>query len=400
MSSVSLEGGCADRRSTPWRCADRERFWVCELMSDAQQPPRDDFSAADDVVAGLLGHEQDDEDTAPPTRWQKILARMVTSRELVTFAVVIILFLFFTAGNPRFASANILIGIARRITPIGILSIGMTFLLIAGELDLSVGASFGFGTVLFGQLASEHHWDPWSSMAVVIAAGLLIGVFNGTVVTRLGVPSFIATLGMLAALRGAANAVTGGVQTFAKNTNQFFYHFFNGNFPGTRIPNLFLVMMILTLIAAVTLATTKFASDVYATGGNAEAARNNGIATRRVKMICFVLVGGLAGLAGSIQFGYIQYAPGNAGVGFELQVIAAAVIGGVGLFGGRGTILGSLLGAVILAELTSGLVMIGARDYWDGVAAGVVIVVAVALDELLRRGAARTLARASSAQRS
>jgi ribose transport system permease protein len=365
-------------------------------MSDANQPARDDFSAADDVVAGVLRREQDGEGIAPPTRWQKILARMVTSRELVTLAVVIILFLFFTAGNPRFASVNILIGIARRITPIGILSIGMTFLLIAGELDLSVGATFGFCSVLIGQLASERQWDPWLSMGIVIAAGLLIGVVNGTLVTRLGVPSFIATLGMLAALRGAANAVSGGVGTYAKGTDQFFYQFFNGNFPGTRIPNMFLVMLILTLIGAFILATTKFASDVYATGGNAEAARNNGIATRRVKMICFVMVGGLAGLAGAIQFGYIQYVPGNTGVGFELQVIAAAVIGGVGLFGGRGTILGSLLGAVILAELTSGLVMIGAKDYWDGVAAGVVIVVAVALDQLLRRGAARTLARASA----
>jgi ribose transport system permease protein len=367
-------------------------------MSD-KQPPRDDFSAADDVVAGVLQREQVEADVAPLTRWQKIMARMVTSRELVTLAVVILLFLFFTAGNPRFASVNILIGIARRITPIGILSIGMTFLLIAGELDLSVGASFGFTGVLVGQLASEQQWNPWLSMAIVVVVGLLIGALNGTLVTRVGVPSFIATLGMLAALRGAGNALSGGVQTYAKNTDQLFYHFFNGNFPGTRLPNMFLVMLVLTLIGAVVLATTKFASDVYATGGNAEAARNNGIATRRVKMICFVLVGGLAGVAGAIQFGYIQYVPGNAGVGFELQVIAAAIVGGVGLFGGRGTILGSLLGAVILAELTSGLVMIGARDYWDGVAAGVVIVVAVALDELLRSGVARTLARASSAQR-
>jgi len=369
-------------------------------MSDAKQTPRDDFSAADDVIAGVLRDEPYEPDRARLTRWQKILARMVTSRELVTLAVVIILFLFFTAGNPRFASVNILIGIARRITPIGILSVGMTFLLIAGELDLSVGANFGFCGVLIGELASERQWDPWLSMAIVIGVGLLIGAFNGTLVTRLGVPSFIATLGMLAALRGAGNALSGGVQTYAKNTDQLFYHFFNGNVPGTRIPNMFVVMLILVLIGAVILATTRFASDVYATGGNAEAARNNGIATRRVKMICFVLVGGLAGVAGSIQFGYIQYVPGNAGVGFELQVIAAAIVGGVGLFGGRGTIIGSLLGAVILAELTSGLVMIGARDYWDGVAAGVVIVVAVGLDELLRSGVARTLARASSAQRS
>src|SRR5262249_45611396 len=154
-------------------------------------------------------------DIAPLTRSQKVLARMVTSRELVTLAVVVILFLFFTAGSPRFASVNILIGIARRITPIGILSIGVTFLLIAGQLDLSVGAGLGFGSVLIGQLAGERHWDPWLSMAVVIAVGLLIGLVNGTLVTRLGLPSFIATLGMLAALRGAANAVSGGVGTYA-----------------------------------------------------------------------------------------------------------------------------------------------------------------------------------------
>jgi ribose transport system permease protein len=366
-------------------------------MSDVKQSRRDQFSAADDVVAGVLRREQEEEALAPPSPWHRVLARLVTSRELVTLAVVVILFLFFTAGNPRFASVNILIGIARRITPIGILGVGMTFLLIAGELDLSVGASFGFGSVLIGQLASERQWDPWLAMALVVVVGLLIGALNGTLVTRLGLPSFIATLGMLAALRGASNAVSGGVGTYAKNTDQFFYQFFAGNLPGTRVPNMFLVMLVLALIGAVVLATTRFASDVYSTGGNAEAARNNGIATKRVKMICFVMVGGLAGLAGAIQFGYIQYVPGNTGVGIELQVIAAAIIGGVGLFGGRGTILGTLFGAVILAELTSGLVMIGAKDYWDGVAAGVVIVVAVALDELLRRGVARTLARASSA---
>src|SRR5215831_15993048 len=117
-------------------------------MSDAKQLQRDDFSTADDIIAGVLRQEQDQGEIAPATRWQKILARMVTSRELVTLAVVIILFLFFTAGNPRFASVNILIGIARRITPIGILSVGITFLLIAGELDLSVGAAFGFTGVL------------------------------------------------------------------------------------------------------------------------------------------------------------------------------------------------------------------------------------------------------------
>lgn len=365
-------------------------------MADVAQAPQDDFNAADDVITDVLLQEQEQDDTPLPTRWQQVLGRIVSSRVLVTIGVAIILFIFFTIGNPKYASADISIGIARRITSLGILCIGMTFLLIAGELDLSIGANFGFCCVLMGQLASEQHRDPWLSMGLVILAGLFIGVINGTLVTRLGVPSFIATLGMFAALRGAANVISAGVGTLAKDTDQFFYTFFSGNFPGTRVPNMFVVMMILTVIAALVLASTKFGSDVYATGGNADAARNNGIATKRVKMICFMLVGILCGVAGAIQFGYIQYAPGNTGVGFELQVIAACVIGGVGLFGGRGTIFGSLFGAVILAELTSGLVMIGARDYWDGVAAGVVIVVAVALDTALRRGAASALARTTA----
>jgi ribose transport system permease protein len=361
-------------------------------MSNAAEP-RDSFSAADDVLTEVI--QQDETEDIEPTlpRWRVVLRRMVSSRELATLAVVIILFGFFTIGNPNFASANILIGIARRITPICILGIGMTFLLISGELDLSIGALFGFCTVLMGQLASEQGLDPWLSMGIVILVGLAVGAINGTLVTRLGVPSFIATLGMFAALRGLSFAISAGVGTSAKNTEQLFYELFSGNFMDTRIPNMFLVMVILTVIGAVVLAATKFGSDVYSTGGNATAARNNGIATKRVKLLCFMMIGVLCGIAGPIQFGYIQYAPAGTGAGFELQVIAACVIGGVGLFGGRGTILGTVLGAIILAELTSGLVMIGARDYWDGVAAGIVIVVAVGLDTLVRRGAARSLAR-------
>jgi ribose transport system permease protein len=362
-------------------------------MSKTTEPARDSFDAADDVVERALLQDEAADLKPVASGWQTVLGRFAGSRVLATLAVVILLFVFFTIGNPNYASANILIGIARRITPIGIMAVGMTFLLISGELDLSIGAIFGFCSVLMGQLASEQQWDPWLAMGIVILVGLFIGMLNGTLVTRIGLPSFIATLGMLAALRGASNAVSAGVGTYAKNVEQPFYEFFNGNFMDTRIPNMFLVMLVVTAIGSVILATTKFGSDVYSTGGNADAARNNGIATRRVKFICFMFTGALCGLAGAMQFAYLQYVPGNTGVGFELQVIAAVIIGGVGLFGGRGTVIGGLLGAIILAELTSGLVMIGVKDYWDGVAAGIVIVVAVALDTLLRRGAAHSLTR-------
>jgi ribose transport system permease protein len=366
-------------------------------MGSRAPAPDDRFAGVEDVLTAAL--ERDDEQAVRAvSRREALLGRLVARRELTTLVVCLLLFAFFTAGNPRYASPDILIGIARRIAPIGIMAVGMTFLLIAGELDLSIGAIFGFGAVLLGELASQEHRDPWLSSLVVLLVCTALGGVNAVLVTRFGLASFIATLGMLAGLRGASNAITGGVGTYAKDTDQLFYVIMSGNVPGTRIPDSFVIMAVIMAIGAVVLAATKFGSDVYATGGNAEAARNNGIRTRHVKFACFVLMGLLCGIAGVMQFGWLQYAPGNTGVGIELQVIAATIIGGVGLFGGRGTVLGSLLGGLILAMLTSGLVMIGMRDYWDGVAAGVVIVVSVGLEQLVRGGASRSLSQVVQAR--
>jgi ribose/xylose/arabinose/galactoside ABC-type transport system permease subunit len=155
---------------------------------------------------------------------------------------------------------------------------------------------------------------------------------------------------------------------------------------------MFVAMLVVMVIAAVLLARTKFGSDVYATGGNPSAARNSGIDTARIKFRCFVAMGGLCGLAAAILFGRIGLAPLSAGLNLELQVIAAIIVGGVGLFGGTGTIFGSFLGVLILSMMTSGLIQIGVRQYWDGVATGAIILVAVGLKLLVRRGAADRLA--------
>jgi ribose/xylose/arabinose/galactoside ABC-type transport system permease subunit len=153
-------------------------------------------------------------------------------------------------------------------------------------------------------------------------------------------------------------------------------------------------MLIVMLIGGIVLARTKFGSDVYATGGDVEAARNNGIDTKRVKLVCFVLMGGLCGLSAALLFGRVGLAPLSAGVNLELQVIAAVIIGGVALFGGRGTIFGSLIGVLILSMLTSGIILMGVRQFWDGVAAGAVILVAAGIDLLVRQGAGTRLSRA------
>jgi ribose transport system permease protein len=188
--------------------------------------------------------------------------------------------------------------------------------------------------------------------------------------------------------------MSGGIATAAVKTDLDFYRIFGGNIGDTRIPNIFVVMLIVAVIGGIVLSRTKFGSDIYATGGDVEAARNNGINTRRVKLLAFVTTGGLCGLAAALQFGRIGNAPFFAGSGFELQVIATIIIGGVGLYGGRGTIFGAIIGVAIYSMLASGLIIsLKIGGFWDGVATGLVILIAAGLDLVVRSNAARVLGR-------
>ncbi|MBV9355647.1 MAG: ABC transporter permease [Chloroflexi bacterium] len=324
-------------------------------------------------------------DSALPGPWPRRVQKALTNRDVVILLVCLALFAFFTALNPRMASPDTLLSIARRVAPLGVVAVGMTFLLIAGEIDLSIGGIYGFLMVLISIMIEKRHVDPWLSVAVVLALGVAFGSLNGWLVTRIGLPSFIATLGIWVALTGAADVLSGGIATSATNTSLSYYQFFGSNVPGTRVPTIFALMIVCALIGGVILATTRFGSDVYATGGDTEAARNNGIATARIKWLCFTMTGVLAAFASVLEFGRIANAPANGGTGFELQVIAGVIIGGVGLFGGRGTVFGSIVGIIILSMLASGLILIGVTQYWDGVASAIVILGAVGLDRLVRR---------------
>jgi ribose/xylose/arabinose/galactoside ABC-type transport system permease subunit len=243
--------------------------------------------------------------------------------------------------------------------------------------------------LLISIMIEKRNVDQWVAVAIVVILGLLVGSLNGFLVTRIGLPSFIATLGMWVGLHGAANVLSGGIATSATKTSLTYYQFFGSMVPGTRVPTIFALMLVVAIVGGLILARTKFGSDAYATGGNVEAARNNGIATERVKWLCFVGTGGLCAFAAIEEFGRIANAPFNAGTGFELQVIAAVIIGGVGLFGGRGSVFGSLVGVVILSSLASGLILMGVTQFWDGIASGAVILAAAGLDLILRRAGTR-----------
>lgn len=343
---------------------------------------------SDEILGRISRNETAVAPEAAPTTWLK---RIVTHRDFAILLVAIALFIFFTLGNHRFMNHYNLVDMARGASILGVLAVGMTFLFISGELDLSIGSHYGFLLILLSYQNETLHINPFIASFVVIAIGMGIGAINGFFVSKIGLPSFIMTLGMLALLRGATNAVSSGYPIPAKNTDLPFYQIIRANFPGTAVPNMFVAMLIVMVIGGFILAFTKFGSDVYSTGGNLEAAKNSGIPTGWVKFISFVGMGGLCGFAAALLYGRVGLAPLSAGQNLELQVIAAIIVGGVGLYGGRGSMFGALMGVIILSMITSGLILLGVRDYWDGVATGAVILVAVGLNLVVHRGSTQRL---------
>lgn len=285
---------------------------------------------------------------------------------------------------PQFLTTDNLLSIGQQISFLGIVATGMTFLLIAGELDLSVGSNFGFLAIVFAVLIVDHGVNLILALILTILFGIAIGFFNGFLTTQFLIPSFIVTLGMLGVLRGAALVLSGGLPV-GTVTDQTFNTVSAGLFFGGAVPAQVFWLSGVMIAGAIVLAFTKFGSQVYATGGNRLAAAHAGIKTRRTKLFCFMLTGGLVGLVSVLAVGWLGNANPLTGQGFELQVIAAVVIGGTSLFGGAGSILGTFLGAAIIGMISNGLVLIGADQYWQQFVTGSIIVAAALLNVTLRR---------------
>jgi ribose/xylose/arabinose/galactoside ABC-type transport system permease subunit len=361
-------------------------------VSEANNRHDDHTDGSAEILRQLS--DLDEESNQRPRLVQARLRHLASHRDFAILLVAVTLFIFFAVFGRHFLTEHTMVDIARRAAILGILAVGMAFLFVSGELDLSIGSHYGFLLILISYQNERLGIDPALASLVAIGIGMAIGAINGFFVTRIGLPSFIMTLGMLALLRGAANAVSSGYPIPAKNTDLPFYQIIRQSFFGTPVPNMFVAMLVVAAIGAAILALTKFGSDAYATGGNVVAAQNSGINTKRVKFRCFVAMGGLCGVAAALLFGRIGLAPLSAGINLELQVIAAIIVGGVGLYGGRGTIFGSLIGVLITCMITSGLILMGVKQYWDGVATGAVILIAVGMNLLVHRGATGRLAEA------
>jgi ribose/xylose/arabinose/galactoside ABC-type transport system permease subunit len=282
---------------------------------------------------------------------------------------------------PGFLTADNLLTVARQFSVYGTIAVGMTFVIVAGDIDLSVGSVLAMSACLSATLVTGHAWPLPAAMLVSLAAGATAGGINGWLTVGLGIPSFIITLGMMSVIRGITYVFTQAMPISGLPDSYIFLG--SGTVFGVTVP--VLAMGVVALTGGVVLAWTRFGRAVYAVGGNLEAARLSGVPTGRVRIMCFTLLGTLSALAGMLTAGWVSVAQPVAGVGYELDVIAAVIIGGASFSGGRGTVLGTMLGATLMGVLRNGLILLGVNVYWQKVALGAVIVSAVTLDRLRRR---------------
>lgn len=287
--------------------------------------------------------------------------------------------------NHSFLNPRSVASMLRAIAFVGVISVGQTWLMIAGEIDLSVGSVAGLCAVTSAWLMTAAGWPVGAGLAAGLLLGAAAGLFNGIVAGWFGIPAFIATLGMLYIARGLNYLLCKGypIYPIPSPLRDF------GSAEPLGISAAFIAFVLIAFLADFGLRRMVFGRMVYATGGNREVASIAGIDTQRVKLICYVMSGALAGLAGMLLMMQLNVGQPEIGVGWELDVIAGVVVGGVSLFGGAGTVAGTVLGLLVMQVVRSGLVMSGVNSHWQTVSVGLIMIAAVGLDLRRRRSAGR-----------
>jgi ribose transport system permease protein len=293
----------------------------------------------------------------------------------------IALILFIGICHPDFLTWDQLKEVVQNAVYVGIIAAGMAFLISMREIDLSVGSIFGL-SIVCSALLMQHGWNPWlAGLAGVILAGGC-GLVNAVAVQLIAIPAIVATLATLSMFRGLAQALSDGQQVTGLPANNSFFTFLGGDKLGLPVSVWVLILVVIVLTAV--LRFTPYGYRVRAIGSNPEAATFSGISIPRTRVQTLVLVGLLSGVAGMLGLAFFISGDPNIGTGFELQAIAAAVIGGTPLRGGSATVVGAVLGAILLSAVNSGLAYFNVPVNWSNFATGAVILTAVALDSLIR----------------
>ena len=329
-------------------------------------------------------------DVSTKKSFPAVMKKILSARETGVFIALILMSIFLSFATDSFLTVKNLLNIGRQVSLLGIMAIGMLYVLISKEIDLSVGATYALAAIVTGILIVQQ-WPLWLTILIGLGVGLLVGLLIGVVSTYGQLPSFITTLGMMSVIRGAALLITDGKPVTVNErfgadpvALQKFYFLAQGRLFDT-IPMQLVFFVVIILIAYILLAKTVFGFKIYAVGGSDRAARVSGIKVFNVKISAFMIMGFLAALAGILSLSFLPSAQaGRTGVGLELDVIAAPIIGGASLGGGEGTILGTVLGVFIVGILRNGLVLMGISPFWQEVAIGSVIILAVGIDKWTR----------------
>ncbi len=326
-----------------------------------------------------------------------------------TFIVLILLVIFFSIAKSNFLAPATITMIAKHVALYGILGLGMTFVIITGGIDLSVGSVVGLIGMLAGGMIQEgitlrftgntYYFSVPVIVVAMLVVGCLIGMINGLIVTKLNVAPFIATLGTMYICRGFANLRSGGA-TFSSIGG--FEGLGNTGFKtlGSNIANIpagVYIFAILALLSAILLKKMSFGWYVLAVGGNERSARLSGIKADKIKILVYMISGFCAAWVGMINTAQLSAAHPASGDGWEMNAIAATVLGGTSMAGGSGTIIGTIVGAFVIGVINDGMTMCGVSEFWQKVIRGLVIILAVVIDQTQRNLQAKMALQARNA---
>lgn len=307
---------------------------------------------------------------------QKLLKSTGTWRDYVVyiFFALVIVFFSVTIGEQGFLTLNNLFNITRTTSMIVVMAVAMTFVISAGELDLSVGSTAALAALAAG-LTMQAGYGWMAGVLAGLLCGLVVGLLNGFFVTYVNIPSFLVTLGMMQFIRGLDMRVT-----YTKPipiADDFFNDLFGQGSLGI-VPSLLIWSLLATAVGHVVLKYTPFGREILATGGNRVAAGYSGVNTARIKLLGFLITGCAAALAGMLYSGMMQTARYSFGTGAELAAIAAVILGGTSLYGGKGTVIGTFVGALLIGTINNGLIIMGLDVSEQNMVAGAIIILAVA----------------------
>lgn len=315
---------------------------------------------------------------AKENKFKKILTRFFAQREASVFLIIVAAVTIVQIIQPKFLNPSNLKSIALSVSTDGLLSIGLCLALILGGIELSVGGVAAMTCVITGYLCLAGV-NVWVACLAAIGAGLVTGLFNGLMISKVGLPPFIVTLGMMNLSRGIAYILTeGSPLSLSGSLPDSFRFLATGNVFG--VPMLFIIFVIVAVIAHIFLKKSKICRNIFYVGSNEDAAKHSAINVDRVKIGVYIVIGMLATLSGILSLGRFNVATPELSVGAETTAISAAVIGGTSFTGGVGSILGTFLGIVLLKVVNSALVMLNVSVYWQDFVQGAILVLAVTMD--------------------